>query len=115
MNKFYGTDILIGESTQQELGDELSTRLVDLVRVKGKKKPVRVYEVLGEKGLSLTQSQEDFARGLSYYRELSFDKAAGIFAASAQSDYLCRIFLERCNHFMTSPPPEGWDGSWQQN
>jgi adenylate cyclase len=114
LNKFYGTDILIGESTQQELGDELSTRLVDLVRVKGKKKPVRVYEVLGEKGLSLTQSQEDFARGLSYYHELSFDKAAGIFAASAKSDYLCRIFLERCNHFMTSPPPEGWDGSWQQ-
>ncbi len=113
LNKFYGTDILIGETTQQELGDQLTTRLVDLVRVKGKQKPVKIYEVLGDKDLALTQAQEDFARGLAYYQELSFDKAAGIFSSCANSDHLCRLFLERCNHFMTSPPDEDWDGSWE--
>ncbi len=113
LNKFYGTDILIDESTQQELGDQLTTRLVDLVCVKGKKKPVKIYEVLGEKDLALTQAQEDFARGLTYYQELSFDQAAGIFASCANSDHLCRLFLERCNYFMTSPPAEDWDGSWE--
>jgi len=113
LNKFYGTDILIGESTQRELGDQFTTRLVDLVRVTGKQKPVKIYEVLGESDLALTQAQEDFARGLAYYQELSFDKAAGIFASCANSDYLCRLFLERCNHFMTAPPDEDWDGSWE--
>ena len=113
LNKFYDTDILVGESTQQELGDQFTTRLVDLVRVKGKKKPVRLYEVLGDKGQSLTEAQKDFARGFTYYQELSFDKAASIFAARANSDYLCRLFLERCNHFMTSPPDQDWDGAWE--
>jgi adenylate cyclase len=113
LNKFYGTDILIGESTQQELKDRLMTQQVDVVRAKGKKKPVRIYEVLGEKGVSLNKSQEAFARGLSLYQALEFEKAAAVFAVCADKDHLCRIFLERCNYFKTSPPSKGWDGAWE--
>jgi len=113
LNKFYGTDILIGESTRQELKDRLTTQPVDVVRAKGKKKPVRIYEVLGEKGFLLNKSQEVFARGFSLYQELAFEKAADVFAACADTDHLCRIFLERCNYFKTSPPPRDWDGAWE--
>ena len=113
LNKFYGTDILIGESTQQELKDRLTTQLVDVVRAKGKKKPVRIYEVLGENGVSLTNAQEVFAKGFSLYQELAFEKAAETFAACAETDHLCRIFQERCNYFKTSPPPKDWDGAWE--
>ena len=113
LNKFYGTDILIGESTRQELKDRLTTQQVDIVRAKGKKKPVRIYEVLGEKGVLLNKSQEVFARGFSLYQELAFEKAADVFAACADTDHLCRIFLERCNYFTTSPPPQDWDGAWE--
>ena len=113
LNKFYGTDILIGESTRQELKGRLTTQQVDVVRAKGKKKPVRIYEVLGEKGMLLTKSQVVFAGGFSLYQELAFAKAADVFAACAETDYLCRIFLERCNYFKTSPPPEDWDGAWE--
>ena len=113
LNKFYGTDILIGESTQQELKDRLTTQLVDVVRAKGKKKPVRIYEVLGENGVSLTNAQEVFAKGFSLYQELAFEKAAETFAVCAETDHLCRIFQERCNYFKTSPPPKDWDGAWE--
>ncbi len=113
LNKYYGTDILIGEATQQALHDRLATREVDVVRAKGKKQPVRIYEVLGEKEVSLNKSQEVFARGLSLYQELAFEKAAGVFAACADTDHLCRIFLERCNYFKASPPPQDWDGAWE--
>jgi len=113
LNKYYGTDILIGEATQQTLHDRLATREVDVVRAKGKKQPVRIYEVLGEKEVSLNKSQEVFARGLSLYQELAFEKAAGVFSACADTDHLCRIFLERCNYFKTSPPPQDWDGAWE--
>ena len=112
LNKFYGTDILIGESTQQELKDGLVTHQVDVVRVKGKKKPVRIYEVLGEKGVILNTSQKIFAKGLALYQDLAFEKAAEVFAVCAETDHLCRIFLERCKHFKTSPPPRDWDGAW---
>jgi len=113
LNKFYGTDILIGESTRQELKDRLVTQQVDVVRAKGKKKPVRIYEVLGEKGISLSKAQETFARGLSLYQSMAFDEAASVFATCARDDNLCRIFLERCDYFKTSPPPQDWDGAWE--
>ena len=113
LNKYYGTDILIGEATQQTVHDRLATREVDVVRAKGKKQPVRIYEVLGEKEVSLNKSQEVFARGLSLYQELAFEKAAGVFSACADTDHLCRIFLERCNYFKTSPLPQDWDGAWE--
>jgi adenylate cyclase len=113
LNKFYGTDILIGESTQEDLKDRLMTQQVDVVRAKGKIKPVRIYEVLGEKGVLLTKSQEVFARGFSLYQELAFEKAAEIFGTCAETDHLCRIFQERCNYFKTSPPPQDWDGAWE--
>ena len=113
LNKLYGTEILIGESTQQELKDRLTTRQIDVVRAKGKKKPVRIYEVLGKKGLAPDKSQEAFNKGLSLYQQLAFEKAAGVFAAAADTDHLCRIFLERCNYFKTSPPPQDWDGAWE--
>ena len=112
LNKIYGTDILIGESTHQELKDRLTTRPIDVVRAKGRKQPVRIYEVLGEKGLTLNKSQEAFARGLSLYQGLDFEKAADVFTVCAETDHLCRVFLERCNCFKSSPPPRDWDGAW---
>jgi adenylate cyclase len=115
LNRFYGTDILIGESTQQELKDRLVTQQVDVVRAKGKKQPVRIYEVLGEKGMTLNQSQETFARGLSLYQAMAFEEAASVFATCARIDNLCRIFLERCDYFKTSPPPRDWDGAWESH
>jgi hypothetical protein len=42
---------------------------VDVGRAKGKKQPVRIYEVLGEKGVLRYTFQEVFARRFSLYRE----------------------------------------------
>jgi adenylate cyclase len=112
LNKYYGTGILISETTQQELGREITTRLVDLVRVKGKTQPVRIYEVLGEKGVSLTPAQETFRQGMEYYQKKEFTKAAACFDKGVGRDPICRVFLDRCRHFETSPPSGAWDGVW---
>ncbi len=47
-NKFYGTKVLAAESLVKRIStDEFALRPVDLVRVKGKSVPVRLYEIVG--------------------------------------------------------------------
>jgi adenylate cyclase len=115
LNKYYGTGILISETTQKELGPDITTRLVDLVRVKGKTQPVQIYEVLGEKGVALTPAQEMFNRGMGYYQKMEFAKAAACFEKGIDRDPLCRVFLDRCLHFKNSPPAGDWDGVWVES
>ncbi len=47
LTKHYNTDILISETTQAEVEAEFTTRFVDLVQIRGKKKQIRIFEVLG--------------------------------------------------------------------
>jgi len=112
LNKYYRTGILISGTTHQELGEDVTTRLVDLVRVKGKTQPVQVYEVLGEKGHALTPAQEIFAKGMACYQKMDFAQAAECFEKGFQDDPLCRIFLERCRHLKDASPADDWDGVW---
>jgi adenylate cyclase len=47
INKVYGTNINVSESTFEAAKHEVYAREVDAVRVKGKHEPVKIYEVLG--------------------------------------------------------------------
>ena len=49
INKEYGSNIIISEFTYNVVKDSMSCRELDWVRVKGKNKPVKIYELLGEK------------------------------------------------------------------
>ena len=49
INKEYATNIVISEYTYAAIKDALFCRELDSVRVKGKKLPVKIYELLGEK------------------------------------------------------------------
>jgi adenylate cyclase len=112
LNKYYGTDILISSATQKELGDRMTTRLIDLVRIKGKTEPVEIYQVLGRKGLPLTKAQEAFAKGIELYRLGEFEKAGEYFNKGVDMDPLCSVFLDRCIYFKETPPAKDWDGVW---
>ena len=46
LNKFFHTHIVISEYTYEKVKDGIIARELDLTRVKGKTKPVRIYEVL---------------------------------------------------------------------
>lgn len=105
-------DILIGETTLRELDDRFMTRPVDYVFIKGRKKPLHIFEVLCEGKRPLTAAEECFGTGLGFYRRGEFERAAREFAAHGPEDNLCRIFLDRCRDFLRTPPPKGWKGTW---
>ncbi len=48
INKQYGTNIIVSEFTYAYIKDEMICRQLDRVRVKGKKEPVKIYQLLGD-------------------------------------------------------------------
>jgi adenylate cyclase len=112
LTKYYGVDILMSESTLEALGGGFCTRLVDRVRAKGKRKPVRIYEVVGAGRQTLSAGQALFCEGFALYEARDFASAARCFERGLGSDPVCRVFLDRCRHFMAFPPDTHWEGVW---
>ncbi len=48
-NKMYGTNIIISEFTYEHVMNQVIVRELDLIKVKGKNKPVRIYELIDVK------------------------------------------------------------------
>ncbi|MDG4476916.1 CHASE2 domain-containing protein [Thiovibrio frasassiensis] len=115
-NKTYGTSIAISEYTKTALGEGFYCRLLDLVRVKGKEIPVRIYEPLceGEPEPELKKETELFAAALHHYANREFQEAAEIILAlnNAHPTPLYALYLDRLSHFAANPPPEDWDGAF---
>lgn len=115
INKFYGTNILISESTWEHLKGRLFCRFIDNIRLKGKSRPLRIYELLGEP-LSITDRQREmvdcYEKGAELLFHRSFSEAANFankaLELSNRQDNPARILLETCQKYMESPPPENF-------
>ncbi|MBC7186554.1 MAG: CHASE2 domain-containing protein [Calditrichaeota bacterium] len=119
-NKSYGTSIMISEFTQQMLNGRFVTRELDLLRVKGKTLPVRVYELVAEQYEELEERQlralDLFAQGLAAYRARQWQEALRAFRAALElqpNDGPSRVYCERCALFLESPPASDWDGVFE--
>jgi adenylate cyclase len=115
LNKHYGTEILVSAATMQNLGNDFIFREVDLVRVKGKKQPIAIYEVLGEGAPEgrLARFLELHAEGLRLFRERRWNQALGAFQAASDlnpHDALCFHYLQLIQKYSENPPGPEWDG-----
>ena len=114
-NKEYGTNIIISEFHYEETKETFYCRELDAVRVKGKKRPVRIYELLGEKQDAdrFRPFVEPFEAGLEHYRQGRWDEAIAAFKevlALRPADYPARLYIERCETLKEHPPEGEWDG-----
>ncbi|MGC2110707.1 MAG: adenylate/guanylate cyclase domain-containing protein [Candidatus Korobacteraceae bacterium] len=114
LNKQYRTQIMISEATYVQVKQRFIAREVDKIRVKGKKQPVTIYELLGP--LSEQRKYESlltaYNSALASYRAGDWREAAGKFGpimATHPLDGPTQELLQRCLEFMEEPPPEGWD------
>ncbi|HEV2568953.1 adenylate/guanylate cyclase domain-containing protein [Sphingomonas sp.] len=118
-NKFYGTSILLSESTRASLTRPALTRELDLIRVKGKDDPVAVHESLDHAHERLNGALDEllgaYSEGLKAYRERRWKEAERSFAAACRvvaGDGPSAMYIERCRQFAKAPPPPEWDGVW---
>ena len=124
--KQYGVYTFVAENTYKVVKDQFEWRLLDFIRVKGKNKPVKVYELFSEKN-NLANNQSDlinaFNNGLDLYFKGEWNLALKKFneAAKLEEDFEYRpttpskIYVERCEAFKKSPPEKDWDGVWTMN
>jgi adenylate cyclase len=120
-SKQYGCDIVISESTYGPCRDRIWSRELDFIRVKGKNKPVSIYELIGlqtEPLSALKQKAIDlYNKGRQYYLSRQFEKARATFQAVLdvdQEDKAAIMHLKRCDYWLDhSFSDEAWDdGVW---
>lgn len=117
LTKRYDAAVLLGEETYNDLEDpsQFSFRVVDRVAVRGKERPITVYELLdAESGdrrarreagrAALHEAQQlygarEFATALATFHEL---------AGADPEDPVPALFAARCRHYLAEPPPADW-------
>lgn len=120
-NKEFGTRAMIAEQTYQQVKDEFFCRQLDLLVVKGKTKPVRVYELMGDKLSADNSGTMDkvigtYQQAMKYYYSRDWDKAIQRFNSVMElkpNDGPSQIYIGRCKKFKKKPPEKDWNGVFQ--
>ncbi|MBI2788186.1 MAG: HAMP domain-containing protein [Elusimicrobia bacterium] len=117
LNKLYGTHILISEATRDAAGGAVETREVDLIELRGKKRRIRVYELLGLPGqisAARLSGYRLYEHGLTAYREKRWDDAESALRsalAALGEDKPSSLLLGLLDGLRREPPSDGWDGT----
>jgi adenylate cyclase len=116
-NKQYGTYMMVSERTQELAKEKFIFRELDLIVVKGKTKPIKVFELLGRNDGSVPQNKLDavaaYTIGLTLYRQRNFTGAIEQFRKALTiypNDPPAGLYIDRAEIYIQSPPPPDWDG-----
>lgn len=118
-NKEYWTSIIVSESTYEQVKERAHVRELDLVRVKGKKRPVKIFELRSMEPLPAIEEDliiQIYTQGLELYKQREWTRALQQFKRVLRyfpSDGPSRVYVTRCFNFIESPPPENWDGVYE--
>ncbi len=113
LTKLYQTPIIISEYTYNESKSEIMAREIDSVRVKGKAKPVKIYEPYLHVPRSVSDGYNYFNEAINLYRAKRFEDAKRLFYRSREllkADTPSSLYIDRCDEYIIAPPGEDWDG-----
>lgn len=115
INKEYGTRVVISEFTYDRVKDDFFCRELDAVRVKGKARPVKIFELVALRSDEdpRTEIIEPFTQALLYYRGQEWDKAEEKFhevLSKIPEDVAAQLYLQRIANLREEPPGPDWDG-----
>ena len=116
--KKYGAHILTTEYSFNAFKATYRTRQVDNMIVKGKTKPVKVYEVLDyhtkESFPNMIEVLEMFNNGMEFYNEAKWDDAIKYFKKAEKAnpkDKASIMYIDRCKT-LKKQNPKDWNGVW---
>lgn len=117
--KTYGVPTLISAATKNA-APGFAVIEVDLLAVKGRAEPERIYALLGDNAMAEGDDFKSFAAAhaamLAAYRAQNWEgaekQAEACSAAQPALDGLYRLYRQRIAAYRLQPPPAGWTGVW---
>ncbi len=126
--KYYGSTCQISHFTKERLEKAYSLRLLDKVRVKGKKEAVEIWQVHDFKeGLEgeylFTCTPKELEEELAHYHAAMAQYHQGAFAlakegfeallAHSANPTVCALYVSRCEQLIKEPPQGEFDGIFE--
>ena len=113
LTKYYHQTLIISESLHPKVKDAMSTRLLDTVAVKGKKKGVRIYTASTAPSSEEKDAWELHNAAMDEYYKRNFSRASSLFRDVHHilpGDEVSHMLMQRSQDFVKNPPPPSWDG-----
>lgn len=111
-NKYFGTSIMASEMTVALTEKAFAWRELDAIRVKGRMRPVKIYEPLAEAGQESAGQAAcagAYADGLARWRKRDFAGAADAFGRCGTDDPPAVMFRARAQRHVDNPPGPDWE------
>jgi adenylate cyclase len=117
-NKLYETEILVSQSTAEDVKGLFTLRELDSLAVKGKTRGMPVYELIGNALVedAVRAKIEMYAAGLAHYRAQRWDEAESAWKkllSEFPSDGPAKKMLQRVANLRQLSLPQDWDGVYR--
>lgn len=124
LNKDFGTNIIVSESTRLEAersaAGKFVFRLLAKVALKGRAVPLTVYELAGRSnniGKEHLKAIELYDEGFALFLKAGFSDAKRLFLMAVEKypeDGLSKKYISLCEYYEGNPPDSDWDGIYKQ-
>ena len=118
-NKKYETHTMVSDATYEAVKDFFELRELDIIKVVGKSKPMKVYELLAPKGqlpVNALQLLKSYQEGMQKYHDRKFAEALAKFEDILKvypDDGPSKLYRQRCEVLRDFPPSANWDGVFE--
>ncbi len=117
--KYYDSRLNISNFTKNALKGEYTFRFLDLVTVKGKEKPVEIWQVYSKDDTNdkLKEELNLHHKAIDFYKNADFNKALEIFEKLESNENktnknIYKLYINRCKKYINHPP-KNFDGIFE--
>ena len=111
LNKYFRTSLLLTESTKKDAGNSISALRAGSVRVAGKREVINLYTTFESFPVEAAVAEWNETLALFERREFAVSRAAfEKLATRPEFKALASFYLEQCDKWSKTPPPERWNG-----
>jgi class 3 adenylate cyclase len=118
ITKHYGAAAIISEDTLIKLKNPtmFNYRLLDIAKVKGKKKAVYIFELIDAENeparSKKTETKPYFVKAVEYYKQQAFEDALNMFEEVIKihpTDKAAQVYIKRCQNILKDGIPDDWN------